>query len=154
MSWSFLVSTALGALIAVLSNLVADRTRWKHEEQGRQQEIKRQVYAEYLSALSRTDNALRDTARHMEASQADRARMATETFRNSGCYELRYQLGIIAPDGVVDVATAALHKLRDFRDAIESGIAWQDEAYREQRDQWYSVFPALRQCMRQDLTRK
>ena len=154
MSWALFLSTALGALIAVLTNLVADSASWRHEEQSRQQEVKRQVYAEFLSALSRTDNALRDTARKPDVPPADRARTATETFRTSGCYELRYQVGITAPEPVVAAATAAFHQLRDFRDAIESGTTCQDEAYQEQRDQWYAIFPTLRERMRQDLVGK
>ncbi|MDQ1041570.1 hypothetical protein QFZ75_008072 [Streptomyces sp. V3I8] len=152
MSWTLIVTTTLGAVIAVLSNLVADHARWQREEQTRHQEVKRQLYAEYLSALSRTDNVLRDTAWCHDMPEQERARMAKETFRSSGCYELRYQLGLTAPESVTRASTAAFHELRDFRDAIERGTIFAEGAYQQRRDQWYAVFPALRDSMRQDLT--
>jgi len=153
MSWALIATTALGAVIAVLSNLAADHARWRREEQTKHQEVKRQLYAEYLSALSRTDNALRDTARRPDMPEQERARTAKEAFRSGGCYELRYQLGLTAPESVTRASTAAFHELRDFRDAIERGTIFGEGAYQQRRDQWYAVFPALRDRMRQDLTR-
>ncbi|MHA6757957.1 hypothetical protein [Streptacidiphilus sp. PAMC 29251] len=151
MDWIPLVSTVLGALICVVATTVADRSRWKRQRSDKAEEVKRRVYVEYLSALSRTDNALRDTARNPTLPQIDRATAAQEAFRAGGCYELRYHIGVVAPEPVVEAATATFRTLRDLRDLVEAGTTHSDDAYRSQRDMWYDRFPSLRRAMREDL---
>ena len=96
MDWGPLLGTALGAVVGVGSTLVSDRVRWRRDRTARQRDMKRQLYGEYLAALMRTRNQLKDIASSSLATE-DRALKAGEAFREGGAYELRYQMSITAP---------------------------------------------------------
>lgn len=138
-------------MIGVGATLVADRTRWKRDHRDRQKETKRQIYAEYLSALSRTRNELRLAARNPQVPLEERARTATEAFKSGGAYELRYQVAITAPPVVVDASTDAFRALRDLRDLVEAGATHHEPDYLRSRDAWESTFSELRRRIRDDL---
>lgn len=109
------------------------------------------LYAEYLAALSRTWNEIRQAARNATAPADERARAAAEAFKAGGAYELRYQVSITASDGVEQSSVAAFRALRDLRDLVESGVAYTEPEYREARRHWDRLFGELRLRIRADL---
>ena len=109
------------------------------------------MYAEYLSALSRTRNELRLAARNPQVPPDERARIATEAFKSGGAYELRYQVAITAPPAVVEASTAAFRALRDLRDLVEAGTTHHEPDYIRSRDAWEDLFSDLRSQIRKDL---
>ncbi len=151
MDWGPLATTALGALIGVSSTLASEQLRWVRRRRDADQAAKRALYADYLAALSRTRNELRLAGRLVDASAAERARRAADSFKEGGAYEMRYHVALVAPRPVVAASTTAFRALRDIRDAIEDGADRSDEYYRSGRDRWNEAFAALRQEMRRDL---
>jgi hypothetical protein len=77
--------------------MAADRSRWKREHSTREQATKRELYSQYLAALSLATHQLRDLRRHKPFSAEDRAQRAGEVLSLSGAYQLRYQMLITAP---------------------------------------------------------
>ncbi|RAG83566.1 hypothetical protein DN069_21465 [Streptacidiphilus pinicola] len=151
MDLSSLATTTLGAAIGVGATLIADRTRWKRDHRSKEQDTKRQVYAEYLTALSRTRNELRLASRNPQVPAEERARMATEAFKAGGAYELRYQVAITAPPAVVEASTQAFRALRDLRDLVEAGITHREPSYLSSKEAWDLLFSELCRQIREDL---
>ncbi|MEV8451308.1 hypothetical protein AB0467_01575 [Streptomyces sp. NPDC052095] len=156
MEWISPVSTALGAVIGVGSTLVTDRLRWRRERAGQSLDVRRQLYAEYTAALSRTRTALDECARE-EGHGEERRQRVREVFLAPGAYEIRHQLAIVAPREVVDTARSAFLVLRDTRDLLVAGAADADgpvadsPAYRELEERLDRALAELRAVMRQDL---
>ncbi|MFJ9676824.1 hypothetical protein ACIRP2_02025 [Streptomyces sp. NPDC101194] len=148
MDWGTLLGTALGALVGVGSTLIVDRLRWQRDQTARQRDIKRQLYGEYLAALMRTRNQLKDIASSSLAAQ-DRALQAGEAFREGGAYELRYQMSITASAVVAEHSDASLRRLRDVRNQIREGATGDD--LKETYHVLITVIKALRDAMRSDL---
>ncbi|MER5639499.1 hypothetical protein ABT095_21385 [Kitasatospora sp. NPDC002227] len=151
MDWSSFASTALGAVIGVTSTLIADRVRWRRDHQDKQQAARRQLYADYLAALSRTYNEIREAARNTAAPDGDRARAAVAAFKEGGAYELRYQVSITAPETVEEPSVSAFRALRKLRDLVESGTKYDDPEYVAAREEWDDLFDGLRARIRADL---
>ncbi|MFD7665660.1 hypothetical protein [Streptomyces sp. NPDC059788] len=121
MGWETLVGTGLGAVVGVGSTLLADRVRWRREQDTRQKEVQRQLYGDYLAALERTRTHLKDLRRLPELTPDERARQVRAAFREGGTYELAYRIAITAPHFVVRPSEEAQRKLRDVRDALING---------------------------------
>ncbi|MFF8599439.1 hypothetical protein ACF065_26475 [Streptomyces sp. NPDC015232] len=148
MDWGPLLGTALGALVGVGSTLIVDRVRWRRDQTARQRDVKRQLYGEYLAALMRTRNHLKDIA-SSSLDAEDRALQARETFREGGAYELRYQVSLTGSRVVAERSDESLRRLRDVRNQIQEGATGADlkEAYHA----LISAIKALRDAMRSDL---
>ncbi|MFF4787892.1 hypothetical protein ACFY3E_42075 [Streptomyces griseorubiginosus] len=151
MEWGTIVGTVLGAVVGVGSTLVADRARWRREQSARDRESKRQLYADYLAALSRTRNEFRSLVRQLDLTVEERAGAAGRSFREGGAYELRYQVALVAPEAVTVNAHQALHWLRDMNDIVEQGVVRGDERWERSHGAFSDALSALRVAMRTDL---
>ncbi|MFF9073261.1 hypothetical protein ACF1BP_18480 [Streptomyces sp. NPDC014735] len=162
MDWLPLASAALGGLIGSGSTLMADRVRWRREvtertaerqraEQTQQRATRHGVYVEYLTALSRIRNGLREMAHDDVASPDERLVRLQQVFLDSGAYELRSQIQLVAPELVAEQAEAAYKSLRRLRMAIEDGASFQDIVYLERRDHYHGELATLKQALRRDL---
>ncbi|WP_412516238.1 hypothetical protein K8Z49_35315 [Actinomadura madurae] len=149
--WLAPASTALGALLGVSSTLAVERLRWKRGHVDKVQESKRNLYVEYLAALSRTRDELRIAARTSAMPPHRRAERAVEAFKDGRAYELRYQVSVVAPCEIIAVSDYAFRVLRELRDIVESGALHTDERYIRQRDIWEAAFADLRARIRNDL---
>jgi hypothetical protein len=149
--WGTLIGTALGAVVGVGSTVLAERSRWKREFATRELSVRRQLYGDYLAALSRTRNELRGLARSPSVPAEERARLAGETFRSGGAYELRYQMAITAPEPVAAPSERALIALRDLHDRLEAGGIHTDESWVACQEAFTTALAELRTAMRADL---
>jgi hypothetical protein len=149
--WGTLIGTALGAVVGVGSTVLAERSRWKREFATRELSVRRQLYGDYLAALSRTRNELRGLARSPSVAAGERARLAGESFRSGGAYELRYQMAITAPEPVAEPSERALRALRDLHDRLEAGDIHTDESWVECHEAFTTAMTALQAAMRADL---
>ena len=147
--------------------MLADRLRWRreHEERRnglareydeRQRGIRRDIYANYLAALSKLRNSLREVAHTPTLSSDQRAEKLREAFLSSGAYELRFQIQLCAPrdaidGGLVALAERAYKSLRTLRVQIEAGASYEDERYLTARDAYHNALDALGAAMREDL---
>ncbi|GGW51961.1 hypothetical protein GCM10010503_31130 [Streptomyces lucensis JCM 4490] len=112
MDWGTLWGTGLGAVMGVGSTLLADRIRWKRDQSTRLFDLRRQLYGDYLSALTRTRNELKHIGSSIDLDADERARHAGAAYREGGVPELRYQIAILAPQRVVGPAVEAHRRLR------------------------------------------
>jgi hypothetical protein len=149
MDWTNLVSAVVGAVIATLSAILLDRSRWRRERHDRLAEVRRTLYGEYLACLSQARNAFRALARDQEAGPAERARTARDGF--APCYALRYQMTITAAPTVVQASERAFRALRDIRDLVSKEVTAVGERYGEGRNGYEEALRELRSAMRQDL---
>ncbi|WP_370113333.1 hypothetical protein [Streptacidiphilus sp. MAP12-33] len=148
MDWATLLSAGVGAGIGITSTLLTDKVRWRRDHLDRRRESNRQLYAEYLAALWRTLDDIRDASRNVGLTGDERGRIARDAFKNGGAYALRYQVSVVAGDGVERASAAALRTLRDLRDLVESGITFGEPPYRELRRSFDERYAELRLEMR------
>jgi hypothetical protein len=149
MQWATLVSAAVGAVIATASAAFLDRSRWHRERHERVVAVRRDLYGEYLAALSQARNAFRGLARDRETEQPARERFARESF--APCYSMRYQMSIMAPQAVLVASEETFRRLRDVRDLAARGTLVGDEAYSGGRAEYEESLTRLRNAMRNDL---
>ncbi|MFE3582688.1 hypothetical protein [Streptomyces vinaceus] len=149
--WGTLAGTVLGAILGVGSTLAVDRARARREKDVRGEELRRQVYGEYLAALSRTRGQLRDIAHIVDESPEQRARLARDTVRENGAYELRHQVQLCAPPEVLILTEQVHAALRDLRAQVLDGATSENEAYRAKRAAYETAARSLREAMRRDL---
>jgi hypothetical protein len=154
MDWGVLASTALGAVIGIVTTLAADHLRAKRSREDRDESARQQLYGDYLGALARTRNHLRMAAWADSLPAEERARGAAEAFHESNAYELRYQIAVVAPRDVVEASTNAFRALRDLRDRVAEGALHTDDVYVETRLRWDALLAELRLTMRRDLKRE
>ncbi|WP_326615572.1 hypothetical protein OHA57_08060 [Streptomyces anulatus] len=162
MDWLPLASAALGGLIGAGSTLTADRIRWRRDiteraaerqraEQAQQRTTRHEIYAEYLTALSRLRNGLRESAHDSTTLPADKAAQIQAVFLESGAYELRFRIQLVAPAAVVQHTEGAYKSLRRLRMAIEDGASFEDIEYLERRDHYHDQLTQLKEALRNDL---
>ncbi|WP_344437869.1 hypothetical protein [Kitasatospora nipponensis] len=151
MDWGTLAGTALGGLLGVSSTLLVDRYRWRRDRDLRTENLRRQVYGEYLLALSRTRNQLRDIAHEMTLAPAERAQQVREAVRDGGAFEQRHQLRLAAPHHVLDLAERTHLALRTLRDCVAGGHTAADQRYQDDLTAYAAASRAMRDAMRHDL---
>lgn len=151
MQWSSLIGAVVGALIGVSATLSSEHLRWRRGRQDSDKATKRQLYADYLAALSRTRNELRLASRRSSSPPEERARRAEEAFKAGEAYELRYQVSLVASSHIIAVSDETFRKLRGIQHLVEDGMLHTDAAYIQQRDLFEASFAALRDHMRNDL---
>lgn len=116
MEWLPIVSTLLGGGIGVGSTLAADTVRFRHQRRHDFDAVRRSTYAEFLTALTRTDTALQ-TATLSDATPLSRT-LATTLFRSQSLLAHLYQVELVAPPTVCRSANETYSRLRDIREAV------------------------------------
>lgn len=118
--WTTLVATLLGAAIAMSTSLVVEIRKARHDNESEWRRTRREIYAEYLTALTQARWELSGVAANSRLSDADRRAKANEIFAR--CYQIRHQLELYAPSTVVTPAVTYFRSLRAFRNAIRDGL--------------------------------
>ncbi|MEU6993138.1 hypothetical protein ABZ953_21075 [Streptomyces sp. NPDC046465] len=118
---------------------------------NRKTALRREIYTQYLAALSKVRNGLREVAHAPTLFPDERVDRAREIFLSSGAYELRFQIQLSASAALVDLAEDAYKSLRTLRTRIESGALFNSEPYLEARDAYHEALRNLRTGMRVDL---
>ncbi|GAB2712822.1 hypothetical protein [Streptomyces bullii] len=151
MDWGTLAGTALGAFVGVATTLLAERARWRREHSSREQAVKRELYAQYLGALSLTTHQLRDLRRDPSLTQESRVRQAGEVLGGSTAYHLRYQVLITAPDALGELADRAFGCIRTLRDHLDHPDAHSNQEWDVALADLTETLRSLRTAMRNDL---
>jgi CHAD domain-containing protein len=144
-----MVSTGLGAAIALVSTLLADKRRWSRERSAARADSRRVLYGQHLHTLSIARSALRQIVRNPTLVPDQRRHAAREAFEP--CYGLRYEITIAAPAFVVTSAEEAFQRLRDLRTAVSEGEAARTPGYIAAADAYDEALRQLRVAMRRDL---
>ncbi|MGI5399332.1 hypothetical protein ACQEVG_07770 [Streptomyces sp. CA-135486] len=118
MEWLTLVGTLSGGVLGVGSTLLVEAARARRERGTRIEQVQRDAYLRFLTALTETETAL--LALSQPVSNAD----VVSTYRAHQILPTYYELLIAAPREVCDAARAAYRGLRAIRDAIATtGLA-------------------------------
>lgn len=155
MDWGTILGTVTGAVIGVGATSLADRSRWRREQLGRQTSIRRDLYSAYLAAVAQSWNEVRAAVVCSAEEWPERARLASLAYRNSRVYELRYQMSITAPPDIVALSDETMRGLRSLTEKLNAGrtyLSW--EELRADNQAWFDAFNTMRRMMRTDLDRE
>ena len=146
-----MVSTALGAIIALGSAFATDRIRWNREQLKDRREVRRELYSAYIATLTEIHESMRAISRDEQLPAAERSKAVHAAFQAGGPYKLRYQIAIVADQAVLDASEAAFQQMRDIRDTFVSGGRIESPQYQTQRDAWGTRLRAMQRAMREEL---
>jgi hypothetical protein len=149
--WIAVVGTALGAIIGLGSGFATDRIRWNREQLKDRRGVRRELYSEYIAALTEIHESMRAISRDEQLTAAERAKAAHAAFQASGPYKLRYQVAILADQAVLDASEAAFQQMRDIRDIFVSGERIESPQYQAQREAWGARLRTMQRAMREEL---
>jgi hypothetical protein len=149
--WGTLVGTALGALLGVSTTLLGERSRWHREDASRERAAKRQLYSEYLGALWLTQHRLRDLQRSTALTREERIEQSGEILGAANAFRLLYEMRIMAPEPLDEVATQAFRKLLRLRDRFEGPDVTTDPEWPATSAALSEALETLRQAMRSDV---
>ncbi|MGH3522021.1 MAG: hypothetical protein ACRDU4_04130 [Mycobacterium sp.] len=156
MDWTVPLSTLMGALVGVGSTLLVDIIRSRRDRIRQLVEVRRQVYAQFLEALTNTDGELQMLAASQPA-PVDEVSIRT-TWRKYSLLALRYEVELVAPESVAATANAAYKTLRDMRNAIgtaELSVGFPRSPEWEAIHRPYiNAIDALRSSMRTDIQQR
>jgi hypothetical protein len=148
--WLTLISTAAGAIIALLGTFVASifTSRDKRARQGRND--RRQSYLEFIAAVEATHSALRWVAdpgrRHGDLLVETR-----EAMGSNNLYGAREKIIVTADPEIVLAAERTIVMLTGVRDAVRAGVPLESIEYHNAYHIYAEAVWALRRAARRDL---
>ncbi|MFJ5608133.1 hypothetical protein ACIQCJ_01855 [Streptomyces sp. NPDC093221] len=151
MDWLPLLSTLAGAAIGIVATLIADRNRWKREDDKEALRLRLDIYTQYTSTVKVLGETLRALAGRDHPSDDARAFALREAFRESGIATASERMWLIAPEPVVKASNNVFHCLRRICDGYAAGTALGST---EDRARWEARGKAaadMRKLMREDL---
>jgi hypothetical protein len=149
--WIAVLGTALGAVIGIGAAFINDRVRWRRDQDRDRLGVRRELYSSYIAALTEIHESMRAVSGRDGLTPAGRRDAVRAVFHDGGLYQLRYQIGVIADQQVLDASETAFQHMRDIRDTLAAGGRISDPQYQEQRTAWGAVLRALQQAMRDEL---
>ena len=149
MEWTTFLATVLGAAIAMGAPLLVEVRKERREAMGEWRNSKRELHGAYLGALSAARGELQLIMLDRARPDAERAVAARQAFAR--CYELRYQIEVIAPRAVVESALAYFRSMRRLRRAAEAGAEDGDEECENAFHEVMNTLAEVRAAMRLDM---
>jgi hypothetical protein len=119
--WIPVASTALGAVIALGSGLLAGARNDRGQRRRDRESDRLRTYVDFALALDAAHAALREVAR-TPADDAARRLAASSAVHDSGLYGVRERLLMSASPTLVISGEAAFGRLIDIRNAVRSGV--------------------------------
>jgi hypothetical protein len=148
--WLAVVSTALGATVALGGTFLAHRLR-SHDERGRDNEAdRRQSYADFVLALGDAHARLRQVADRAVDPAALR-RETTQAFTESRAYEARERLLMTANPKVAGAGEQAFRQVIQLRDSVRDGARLGSAKFHDAYHDLSAATWALRLAVRRDL---
>ncbi|NUS73732.1 MAG: hypothetical protein HOQ05_10040 [Corynebacteriales bacterium] len=151
MEWLAAVGAVVGGAIGIVATLLADQLQWRRARGTEREQNLRDMYAEFLTALTKTSGMLRAAvlAHSGPANTLDAA--VTGIFRESGIYEVRYRLSLVAPVRIARAGEATFAALRHARDELRAGHGLCSPEYEEKWQIYRARMHELRDLMRVEL---
>ncbi|WP_406376074.1 hypothetical protein OG788_41485 [Streptomyces sp. NBC_00647] len=147
MEWTSLLSTTMGALIALAASALAERRRWLRESEQRTRDDRRAAYVAFLNATAEASEILINIARGHDRDETALARAGT-VLRDSNVLPRRLELSLVADDQVVEQATLTVTLLRTYRDTVARGLTFDTEEFQGARTAFNDQRDRLTQRMR------
>jgi hypothetical protein len=149
--WIAVLGTALGAVIGIGAAFINDRVRWRREQDRDRLGVRRELYSSYIAALTEIHESMRAVSGRDGLTSVERRDAIRAVFHDGGLYQLRYQIGVLADQQVLDASEAAFQQMRDIRDTFAAGGRISDPQYQKQRTAWGAVLRTLQHAMRDEL---
>jgi hypothetical protein len=149
MQWTTLMAALVGAVIAMTSTVLVEARKDRREAQGEWRRSKRELYGAYLASLAQVRSELKLIVLDRDMPDAERPAAARRAFAR--CYELRYQLEVLAPRAVVEPALTYFRAVRSLRDATAAGADRHAAGLDNLFDEVFSTLAEVRNAMRKDM---
>ncbi|MFD7678468.1 hypothetical protein [Streptomyces sp. NPDC060187] len=147
--WTTLGATLLGAFIATGSSLLIESRRDRRAIAAEWRKERRELYGAFLTALLGVRSDLWTISRDEQMADTERMSAARAIFVQ--CYGLRYQLEIFAPRSVVEPALEYFWSVRRLREAVGSGLRWEDSERQVHDEAVAHTLQATKVAMRLDM---
>jgi hypothetical protein len=147
---SIVVSTAIGAAIALLGTVLGDSLRNRGSRDRDSRSDRRTGYLEFLLALDKTHAGLRDLAATPDASD-DLVRDTRRVLNDNLFYASRERLIMSANPGVVRAGERAFRALLAVRGVIRHGAILDSSEYHDAYHAYARALWDLRRAIRVDL---
>jgi hypothetical protein len=151
MNWLPLLSTLAGAAIGIVATLIADRNRWKREDDKEALRLRLDTYTQYTTAVKVLGETLRALAGREHPSDDERALALREAFRESGIAIASERMWLIAPEPVVRASNDVFHCLQRIRDGYIDGTAVSSAIDHARWEERGKAAARMRKLMREDL---
>lgn len=152
MDWVAPISTLAGAVVGVGSALLAERIRWRRDSARERAQTRREVYSEFLMALSQSHSNMRSAAFQSEdLPEARRHGSLHEALDGSGIWRFRQSLSLTAPAEIIGSAVTACNALTAIRDVLIETPDVRSDAYLRVRADLWLANASLREAMHRDL---
>jgi hypothetical protein len=146
------VSTLAGAVVGVSSALLAERIRWRRDQEREGVQTRRVVYSEFLMALSRGHSDMRTVVFRVDGATDDRLYADLhQALDGSGVWRLRQSLSLTASAEIIELAVKACDALTSMRDGLIADPDLRGDAYFQVRADLWQENAHLREAMRRDL---
>ncbi|MEU9233487.1 hypothetical protein [Streptomyces subrutilus] len=150
MDWTAPLSTLIGAAIGIASTLFADRARANRDDERQWNEHRREIYADFLAAISTAAEAMR-TAALAGISSSDLEAGVREGYRASDVESARERVRLAAPPFVVEASTELILSLEQLRDRLATGLGPDSPEHGPVHWAYWAKLHDLRQAMRKDM---
>ena len=140
-----------GTIVGASITLIADRVRWRRDQDQRHHQTRRDSYATYLAALHATSDAIRVVSLNEHDPQVSRVSAAVTAFGSAHLNAAREHVALVGPESVVHAADATFRSLRNLRDLLRQGPDLESSEYQQGLAQYQLTLYALRNVMRSDL---
>jgi len=148
--WFPIITTTIGAGIAIAGTLVADLRRGREDRRRERDTTDRQVNLAFSLALDAAHGGLRDIPTEIDepASPAALHRLAAHAIRDSQIHQAREQLLATSAPEVVAAGETAFQSLIQIRDVIRAGAALRSVEYHSAYHRFAEALWAYRQAVR------
>lgn len=116
MGWVTLIGTLSGAVLGVGSSMLIEGIRARRDRGNRLEEVRREAYVKFLTALTETETALQTLALS-RPTPVDPGDVIT-AYRSQRILPTYYELLMVAPPVVSEAAENAYQGMRGIRDGI------------------------------------
>jgi hypothetical protein len=151
MDWVPLISTGIGAAIALGGTVLADVVRSRDTRERDRLADRKEVYLQLTLAHGLALQGLRDVTRGGYESDEHRRSAAAAALTAADIYPARERLLMAAPRWVLRSAEAAFDQLIEVRDAVRDGAGTTSAAYHDAYHPYAERMWALRNSIRSDL---
>jgi hypothetical protein len=151
MSWSAPLLALLGTIVGASVTLLADRVRWRRDQDQRRLEALRNAYGTYLAALHTTSEEIRTVSLGEYPPETSRQSAARSAFRSAKLTACREQLVLLAPQQIVRAGDETFTTLRELRDIVAHGGDIDLPEYQQVLKRYQAALHELRNVMRADL---
>ncbi|ATL65302.1 hypothetical protein CRH09_02745 [Nocardia terpenica] len=135
----------------MLATALNERVKWGREQVVGRRKLCQEAYSRFLAALTDAHERMRVVALAGDGGEGGRAAAVLDVFRDVGCYQVRYEMSLVAGQEVLDGAEKCFQLLRDIRDEFAGGAVVESPEYVALRRAYRTALRELQAAMRVDL---